>query len=245
MSLWERPWPPLRGSLALCNSVSSSDRGTVCLWHCMSVPLSHPPRCSPVLGGTIPGSPEAGAALGTAGNCFPPPHLPFSKLPLTSHRRSEGTVPPRLQWMAAKKPTAQLPRAHAVAATGRAVTAASPKNFLGTGTFWHYFIHFTQPSQAPDGGGPDIPQGSGAHAGQAGLPTQEEAALPPLGKRSDQRQVTRLMGVGGKPTAPQAPPSQLSVPVCQGRTPCVPSAGGGEVLLCTLVPGRSHITKEH
>lgn len=37
----------------------------------------------------------------------------------------------------------------------------------------------------------------------------------------------RLMGVGGKPMAPQAPPSQLSVPVCQGRTPCVPSAGGG------------------
>lgn len=49
----------------------------------------------------------------------------------------------------------------------------------------------------------------------------------------------RLMGVGGKPMAPQAPPSQLSVPVCQGRTPCVPSAGGG-VLLCTVVPGRSH-----
>lgn len=107
-----------------------------------------------------------------------------------------------------------------VAATRPAVTAASSKHFLGTGTFQHYLIHSTQPSQVPGWGGPDIPQGSGLHAGCVGLPTQEDAASLHLGKRSNLRLRMRLTARGGfhlrKPTGPQAPPSQLSVPVHQG-----------------------------
>lgn len=141
-----------------------SDYEIVCLWLCVFVLLLLP-RWSLILGGMIPGCPEAGIDPGIGGNCFPSP-LPSPSF-LQQHIL-DLREPCTLNAGDGSQETHSLVTHAHVTVMGPVITGPEFQAPLGTGHHRHCFTDSTQHSQAPGWGGPDLPSVLGLTVGAAG-----------------------------------------------------------------------------